>query len=158
MATYDNAKFHLDGASRGESAYIHIGFFLGWAVQRGFAGELLKNDSELSQLLERFRRREVTGPQLLEQAVDGVLDDQSLNPEGCRFADYYYTTGRWLPSYYHDYREIFPEFRGRVAPPSADTSDNFEKMARRIDTVYEEWVRLGRPLKPVRKKPWWKIL
>jgi hypothetical protein len=56
MAVYDKAKWHVEGDFPKDlptyQGYVHIGFYLGWAVERGFAGELLTDD--FADEVERF--------------------------------------------------------------------------------------------------------
>src|SRR5436190_13495102 len=91
MAVYDKAKWHFEGDfPKGlpiYQSYVHIGFYLGWAIDCDLVGELLTDD--FAEEVAQFRSGKITGPRLL-QITDGVLDDQMLSDEGNRFtADYY---------------------------------------------------------------------
>jgi hypothetical protein len=109
--------------------YVHIGFYLGWAVERGFAGSLLIED--FAQELEQLRTGKITGPRLLE-ITDGVLDDQMLSDAGNRFtADYYES------DYVADYADVFSS--EETLYHVQDTPTNFAKIRGKLDARLEEW-------------------
>ena len=84
---YDKAKYHYDGDFPTdlpyEQAFVHTGMFLGWLIDRGLvSGEFMEDTSEL---IEGFRARDVTGPEIYE-SWDGALVDDMLSAEGNAFA------------------------------------------------------------------------
>jgi len=133
MSVYDKAKWHFEGDYPKElppsHAYIHIGFFLGWAIERGLAGSLVTEDfaSEREQLLAR----KITAPRFLE-ITDGVLDDQMLSEEGNRFAAECYND-----DYLAIYEAAFPGLKSLYYVD--DTWENYEKVKKRLDLFFERW-------------------
>ena len=140
MAVYDKAKWHFEGdfpkSLPIEQAYVHIGFYLGWAIERGFAGSLLVED--FAEELAQFRARKITGPRFL-QITDGVLDDQMLSEEGDHFTAAYYEDSD--DGYFFDYPAMFPEAQSIYHVE--DTFENFTKIKKMLDMRYEAW-KVGR--------------
>src|ERR1051325_3589570 len=88
---YDRADFDYsterEPLPKGHAA-THIGLFLAWAIMNG-----LENDwhhQRSAALLEKLRRREITGRQFFEAACGDRFSERDLNPEGNAFAEYYY--------------------------------------------------------------------
>jgi hypothetical protein len=133
MSVYDKAKLHFEGDYPKDlpitHAYVHIGFFLGWAIERGLAGTLLTED--FADELGQFRARKITAPRLL-QITDGVLDDQMLSEEGNHFAADCYDD-----DYLAIYEAAFP--RLKTLYHVDDTWENFEKLKSRLDRRYDVW-------------------
>ena len=133
MTVYDKAKWHFEGdfpkGLPATQAYVHIGLYLGWAIERGFAGELLVED--FSDELEQFRTRKITAPRLL-QITDGVLDDQMLSEEGNRF-----TAECYDDDYLAIYEAAFPRLESLYHV--ADTWENFEKLKVRLNVRFDAW-------------------
>ena len=136
MAVYDKAKWHFEGdfpkslpISQG---FVHIGFFLGWIIDRNLEGPLLTDD--FADEVAQYRARKITGPRLL-QITDGVLDDQMLSEEGDRFtADYYEDHDG---GYFADYPATFP--KAETIYHVEDSVDNFEKIRKKLDARYAAW-------------------
>jgi hypothetical protein len=136
MAKYDDASWHYGGdfpRDLDESrACTHIGMFLGWAVDNSLEGDLLR--SEFASDLERFRKREITGGQLLRMCCDEKLTDDDLNPETSAFARDYYESDRYL----EDYAEVF----GDEVPTLyhvEDTWQNYSKIKQVLDRRFADW-------------------
>ncbi len=150
--SYDRADF--DYSTEAEPlpkghAGTHIGMFLAWAVLNGLEGDSHRQHS--GELLERLRRREITGRQFFEAGGKERFAEKDLNDEGNRFAQHYYVdaAGR-RGAYFTDYKQVLA-----AGLPSfwhvADTWENYEKIAAVITRRYEEW-KSPRP-----RKRWWQF-
>jgi hypothetical protein len=148
---YDRADFDYsteqDPLPKGHAA-THIGMFLAWAVLNE-----LENDwhrQRAPALLEKLRKREITGRQFFEAACGDRFSERDLNPEGNEFAAWYYVddAGQRGP-YFSDYKRILA-----AGLPSfwhvRDTWDNYEKLAPAISKRYQNW-------KNPPKKRWWQF-
>ncbi len=150
--SYDRADFDYstedDPLPKGHAG-THIGMFLAWAVQNGLEGEFHHERS--AGLLDRLRRREITGRQFFEAACGDRFSERDLNAEGNAFAQYYYVdeAGQRGP-YFADYKRTLA-----AGLPSfwhvADTWYNYEKVAAVISRRYDEWKN------PPRKRRWWQF-
>jgi hypothetical protein len=133
MSVYDKAKWHFDGEFPKDlpttQAYVHIGFFLGWAIDRGFAGSLLLDD--FTEEVRQYKIGQITAPRLLE-ITDGVLDDQMLSEEGNLFASHYYQDG-----YLAEYPSLFPKKASTYHVE--DTLENILKVKKHLDSRYNTW-------------------
>jgi hypothetical protein len=136
MAKYDDMKWHAGGEFPPElppqSAATHIGMFLGWAIDRGFEGELL--DEQFPEVLRRFRQRQATGREALLVCCDGKLIDDFLNNEGNAFARAYYETDMYVD----DYADVL----GDDVPTLFHVEDdwaNYARIKERLDRRYAEW-------------------
>ncbi len=148
---YDRADFDYSTDDqplpKGHAA-THIGMFLAWAVNNGLENEFYRHRSP--ELLERLRRREITGRQFFEAACGDRFSERDLSPEGNAFAETYYSdqTGE-RGAYFEDYRKVLA-----AGLPSfwhvADTWDNYDKLAQVISTRFDRW-------KNPSKKRWWQF-
>jgi hypothetical protein len=148
---YDRADFDYSTEDqplpKGHAA-THIGMFLAWAVLSGLENEYHRHRSGV--LLEKVRRREITGRQFFEAACAEKFSERDLSPEGNAFAEHYYRdpAGERGP-YFDDYKKTLA-----TRLPSfwhvADTWENYEKIAPVITRRYEHW-------KQPRKKRWWQF-
>ncbi len=129
-------------------AATHIGMFLAWAVLHNLENEYHRQRS--AALLERLRRREITGAQFFLAACGERFSERDLSPEGNAFAEYYYADQSGERGAY------FQDYRGLLAKglPSfwhvADNWENFDKLAPVITQRYETWKQ------PARKR-WWQF-
>ena len=129
-------------------AGTHIGMFLAWAILHGLESDTHRQRS--GELLEKVRRREITGRRFFEAACPGKFSEQDLNEEGNAFAGHYYTdTAGKRGAYFSDYKRALA-----AREPSfwhvADTWDNYERIAAVIDQRFEQWQH------PPRKR-WWQF-
>ncbi len=133
MAVYDKAKWHFGGDFPKDlppyQGYVHIGLFLGWALDRGLEGALIRRD--FADELSSYRAGKITATRLL-QITDGVLDDQLLSEEGNRFAESYYEA-----SYLSEYCDLFPD--AATCYHVQDTVDNARIVKVALDSRYEAW-------------------
>jgi hypothetical protein len=136
---YDKAKWHHDGVFPGAldffQAHVHIGMMLGWLIDRDFISDSFRED--FADSIAAFKRREMTGPQVLEQAC-GCLNSEMLDDDGNDFVGDYYN--RQGASYFHDFEEILS-----AGLPSCyhveDNWANYELLKARIDMRYDRWLR-----------------
>jgi len=133
MKVYDKAKWHKEEIAHNKQlAYVHIGFFLAWCLNRGFAGQLFTDDAD--EDFQHFIKGKITGPQLIE-LLDGVLDNEMLNDEANEFAEMYYD------NYLDQYEQIFQKDGGFYS--ILDTNENYNRAEKLIDKLYSEWSRLN---------------
>ncbi|MES2570639.1 MAG: hypothetical protein V4710_11375 [Verrucomicrobiota bacterium] len=136
MPVYDKAKWHFEGDFPKSlpiyQGYVHIGFFLAWAIERDLAGALLTDD--FAEEVAQFRSGEISGPRLL-QITDGVLDDQMLSDEGNRFTLAYYED--LDDGYFTDYPATFAKEESIYHVQ--DTRENFAKIRKKLDARFDAW-------------------
>src|SRR5690349_9428607 len=136
---YDKAKYHYGGSFPKElpeeQAFVHTGLYLGWLIERELYSKEFGEES--GELLDRFRAREITGPEVYE-SWDGCLLDSMLSPEGNEFSrDYFdFDRGRFLT----DYAEVLATGLPTLFHV-ANTWDNYDRLRERLDQRYEEWRR-----------------
>ena len=133
MPIFDKAKWHTEGkfpvGLAPEQGSVHIGFFLGWVVERGMESDLMKED--FADDLAQFRTGKISAPRLL-RITGGVLDDQLLDEEAVAFASDYYEA-----SYVDDYLRAFPEVES--AYHVSDTPESFVRARAFLDRAYSSW-------------------
>ena len=133
LKVYDKAKWHYEGDFPPDldtrQAFIHTGMFAGWLMDHDMIAE------DFAPEAERFKRREITGPQSYE-IWDGGLDEDMLTVEGNQFAKDYYddTKGKYLDDYAEILAQGLPSFYHVQA-----TWENYEKIKHRIDQRYNAW-------------------
>ena len=115
----------------------HIGMYLAWVITRGLEGELHREESPES--LEDVRQRRMTGREFLIRRCDTRFWEDDLSDLGNQFTRDYYAAES-PPGYFDDYDECLA-----VGLPSqyhvADTWENFDLIAARIDERFSEWRR-----------------
>jgi len=131
---YDKTKYHSDGTFPRElptfQGGVHIGFFLGWAVNHNKISHSFR--TEAAEELARFRRGELTAAQLLEITGETLSSDE-LDRVGNAFARDYYGSGK----YFEDYGEIICA-NLPTAYHVADTPENFAATCAMIDRRFAE--------------------
>lgn len=148
---YDRADFDYSTEDqplpKGHAA-THIGMFIAWTIEHGLENDFHRQHS--AELLEKLRRRELTGRQFFEAVCGDQFAEKDLNPEGNSFASWYYADeagNRRL--YFADYKETLAK-----KLPSfwhvADTWENYDRIAPIITRRYGEW-------KNPPKKRWWQF-
>jgi hypothetical protein len=149
---YDRADFDYSTENSplpSGHAATHIGMFLAWIVANGLENDYHRAHS--APLLERLRRREITGRQFFEAACREQFSERELNVEGNAFAEFYYrdSAGQRGP-YFADYKTLLAN-----SLPSfwhvADTWENYDRLAPVISQRFENWKN------PPPKKRWWQF-
>jgi hypothetical protein len=148
---YDRADFDYSTDDqplpKGHAA-THIGMFLAWAAANGLENEFHRQRS--AALLERLRRREITGRQFFEGACGEKFSEKDLSPEGNAFAESYYKTPAGERGvYFDDYKKVLA-----AGLPSfwhvADTWAHYDQIAPVISKRFAEW-------KHPPRKHWWQF-
>ena len=135
---YDLAKDHFLGQFPSslpiEKAYLHIGIYLGWIVDRKLYSEYF--EEEAATEIFRFNRREI-GPIVLSEIWDGRLSHELFSNDGNLFTYYYYAGG----IYKKDYINILAD-----SAPSLyhveDTWENYGKISQKINDRFMDWKKL----------------
>jgi hypothetical protein len=149
---YDRADFDYSTEEqplpKGHAA-THIGMFLAWAVLHGLESDFHRLHS--AELLERLRRREITGRQFFEAACQEKFATKDLGVEGNAFAEHYYRDDAGeRGAYFTDYKQTLAK-----GLPSfwhvADTWENYDRLAPVITRRFEEWKN------PAPRKRWWQF-
>lgn len=134
---YDKAKYHYEGRFPSnlpkKQAFVHTGLFVAWLAHNN----LLTGDITASfrEEIASLRKREMS-PAGLYELLDGVLSDDMLNEVGRAFTEAYFDfeTGQYL----NDYEEVLcPGLRGFFYV--ADTWENYDRIAARIDSRFQGW-------------------
>ena len=137
---YDNAKTHFLGnfpeSLPIEQAYVHIGMYLGWIIEKELYSEFFEEEAEIQ--IFRFRRREISCT-ILSEIWDGYLGFELFNREGNMFTYYYYGGGL----YRGDYDEILVKNLPSIYHVD-DSWENYEKITNRIDMRYSDWKKIVR--------------
>lgn len=135
---YDRAGWHSEGdwpnGLPRSQACVHAGLFLGWVIDRGLVSAAFAGD--FPQLLEAFRSRRKTGPQVYALA-GGILASDMLSDVGNAFARAYYDleSGHFLAEYEALLASSLPS-----AYHVADTWPNYEKLRAHLDARFDAWV------------------
>jgi hypothetical protein len=136
---YDKAKYHFRGnfpeALPIEQAYVHIGMYLGWVIERDLYSEFFLEESE-TQII-RFKRRELSCT-VLSEIWDGHLGSELFSDQGNMFTYYYYGGG----IYRKDYEKLLMKGDMPSLYYVEDSFENFGKLITRIDERFEEWERI----------------
>jgi hypothetical protein len=136
----DDVRRHLELSTRRANvsrttAAVPMGFFLGWAVQRGMTSAEIEDQRRPE--LAAVRRHALTGPQLIDR-LGGVLNSCWLNEELVRFCTRYYCrSGRYYPDFAHVFGRDVVESRSMYSV--RDTWRNQEKMSAVLDLRLGAW-------------------
>ncbi|MGO3183428.1 MAG: DUF7832 domain-containing protein [Aequorivita sp.] len=133
---YDDYKWHTANDFPNdlpkEAALIHMGIFMGWILDKGFEGELLKE--HFNEQIKQFRNREITGSKFLQLCCDYKLVSEDLNDRANSFAKSYYSTG----TYFDDYVDHTDDKNETIFHES-DSWENYYKMKEVIEQRFQEW-------------------
>jgi hypothetical protein len=136
---YDNAKTHFLGNFPKnlpiEQAYVHIGIFLGWVIDRDLYSEYF--EEEASNQVFRFKRREISCT-ILSELWDGYLGFELFSDHGNLFTYYYYGGGL----YYQDYQRVLVKTLPSIYHVT-DSWENYEKMKACMDLRFQDWKKLA---------------
>jgi len=141
MDVYDKAKWHYGGDFPEDlddfQGYVHTGMFLGWLIDQDLVSARFK--SEYPNEVKLFRERELTGAQVYQQCLDGVLMLEDINEIGNRFGIFYFNMDNG--EYLMDYENILG-----INLPSLyhvkDTWENYYKLKEMLDSKFDEWQKL----------------
>jgi len=141
---YDKAEYHYGGdypeGLPEEQAFVHTGLYLGWVIDRGLYSEMFR--AQAAGLIEAFKARQLTGPQVFEQ-WDGCLLSDMLSDEGNAFSRAYFDfdRGRFLK----DYDELLSGGLQSLYHVE-DSWENYDRLRQRVDERFDAWRRgRGRP-------------
>jgi len=136
LLVYDKAKNHFLGQFPTdlpmEQAYIHIGVFLGWVLEKELYSSAFED--EAGHQILRFLNKDISCA-ILSAIWDGYLGEDLLNEDGNRFAKYYYQSGKYL----EDYKSLLVEDTTNTIYHVKDSWENYEKMSNMIDKRFDEW-------------------
>lgn len=127
-----------------ENAFMHIGVFLGWVIERELYSELFADEGDTQ--IFRFLNHNLSCV-LLGTVWDGCVSYEQLNSEGLGFAIEYYEGGQYLV----DYKEVLAKNKQSLFQVK-DTRMNYERMRDVLDLRFAEWKK-----KKGRVKAWNKV-
>lgn len=158
--SYDRADWHYGGDFPDDLEPVHgathIGMFLGWAIKRGFVGEL--HTEEDADAVAAVRDGSLSGRDFLMERCDERLTAEDLDDEGNRFAAAYYDAryfedceacvGDGLSSLYH----------------VEDSPANRAKVEAMLDQRFAVWRATSTQAAKLRaarqsrgeRRPWWR--
>jgi len=134
---HDKAEYHFESCDEREldhhQAHVHTGFYVGWLVRNKLLAK--KWSKKIANGVQAFLAGDFTGPELYA-GWGGELTDKMLSDEGKAFTASYFDfdDGKFLD----DYQELLAcavESEFHVA----DSWENFEKLAARIDARFAQW-------------------
>lgn len=144
MSDFDRAEWHFGAEDfprdlKKFQAYVHIGFYLGWLVDRNLAAESLVE--EFSAEIKKFKEKKITAPQMAKSTYEGGLSGDLMNDDGYGFSRHYYEDGQY-------FTDLETEFKADKLPTLyhlPDSEANFERTKKFLDEAYQNWVKGGRP-------------
>ena len=151
MSTYDNASWHYGGDFPEElpekNGATHTGMFLNCCISNHLISKEFKEDTEDG--IEKIKRREITGAELVMDFMDGKFSEYDLNDMGNAFAQDYYKDetdfGNRFSSFADDYVNLFDtkaeenDYDYETFYHIEDTYENYDLMKQVIDYRFEEW-------------------
>jgi hypothetical protein len=136
MANIDRADWHYGGQYPKdlppENGGTHIGMYLAWVINRDLGSEELKE--YVAAKLPAFRRREITGRDLLLTELDEKFFSSLLSEEGQAFTAAYYESDQYV----EDYAEALALDLESVYHVK-DSWENYDVIARQLDQRLEAW-------------------
>lgn len=151
MPTYDNASWHYGGDFPEElpekNGATHTGMFLNWCINHHLISKEFNEDTEDG--IDKIKRREITGAELVMDFMDGKFSEYDLNDMGNAFAQDYYKDetdfGNRFSSFADDYVNLFDakaeenDYEYETFYHIEDTYENYDLMKQVIDYRFEEW-------------------
>lgn len=151
MSTYDNASWHYGGDFPEElpekNGATHTGMFLNWCINNYLISKEFKED--IKDGIEKIKRREITGAELVMDFMDGKFSEYDLNDMGNAFAQDYYKDEtdfvNLFSSFADDYVNLFDtkaeenDYEYETFYHIEDTYENYDLMKQVIDYRFEEW-------------------
>lgn len=115
-----------------ENAFMHIGVFLGWVIERELYSELFADEGDTQ--IFRFLNQNLSCV-LLGTVWDGCVSYEQLNEEGQEFARDYYEAGQYLI----DYKETLAKDKKSLFQVK-DNRMSYERMRDVLDQRFAEWL------------------
>jgi len=144
---YDDAAWHYEGDYPADlppqAAATHIGMYLAWLYLNDHCSEEAEDD--FAEELQALRARQITGGEYLRSVCDEKLTDDDLDADGNAFTLAYYQGKDNDSKYYDDYAATFGTSLGGDLYTVADTWENYDKLAQKLDARYNDWLQQGRP-------------
>jgi hypothetical protein len=136
MANIDRADWHYGGQYPKdlppENGGTHIGMYLAWVINRDLGSQELKD--YVAAKLPAFRRREITGRDLLLTELDEKFFSSLLSEEGQAFTAAYYESDQYV----EDYAEALALDLESVYHVK-DSWENYDVIARQLDQRLAAW-------------------
>ena len=136
MSNIDRADWHYGGQYPEdlptENGGTHIGVYLAWVLDRDLGSQELQE--HVAARLPAFRRREITGRDLLFTELDEKFFTSLLSEEGLAFTAEYYESNRYV----EDYAELLADGLESVYHVE-DSWDNYDKIVPRLDERLAAW-------------------
>lgn len=148
---YDKAKWHYSGDFPKDldsfQGYVHTGIFLGWLIESNLVSVEFENENKKE--IDRFKKRQLTGPNLFQVCCDGVLLLEDISELGNRFALAYFDFETGL--YLKDYERILLQQNKPTLYHIEDNWYNYFKIKKVLDHRYSYWTNLNN------QKPFWEL-
>ncbi|AZQ62064.1 hypothetical protein EI427_07365 [Flammeovirga pectinis] len=116
-----------------DQAYLHIGIFIGWAIEKDFLDE--EFNDEFFSLFIRFKNRDITSI-ILAETLDGVVEIDFFNTKAQDFVRNYYSSGEYV----HDYKNILGKSLDSIFHVE-DSWKNYDTMKAIIEKKYMLWLK-----------------
>jgi hypothetical protein len=116
-----------------QQAYLHVGMFLGWVIDRGLYSEFFREETETQ--MRRFQSGSISCI-ILGEIWDGIVSYEQLSAEAQAFARSYYASGMYL----QDYRKTLAQKKQSIYQVE-DTPANYQTMRAQLDLRYAEWTK-----------------
>lgn len=148
---YDDVSWHCGGDFPEElepkNGATHTGMFLKWCIIRNYISKEFEEDYFAE--IEKIKRNEITGAELIVDFMDGKFSPTDLNETGNAFAkDYYVDETNFadrFSSFATDYLNLFDsiaeesDYEYETFYHIEDTYENYNLMQQIIDHRFEEW-------------------
>lgn len=134
---YDDAKSHFKDLNKFPQdlpivqAYVHIGFYMGWVIEKELFSEYFEDES-IVQIL-RFNNRQISCT-VLSEIWDGELGSDLFSKIGNEFTEYYYRSGKYLD----DYHKVLAEKEQSIYHVD-DNWSNYDTVKAVIERRFEKW-------------------
>lgn len=131
MAWHQNPVLEqgLDDAQAG----THIGFYIGWLVERDLLA--IHHMQAHAEALQRFKRRQVTGRDILIEVLHEGFSEDDLNADALVFTEQYYDSSGL---FFKDYLEVFAiEVNQFYAVEHS--WNHFDRIAAQLDQRFQAW-------------------
>ena len=134
---YDDIKWHINDDFPSnlsqDAALTHMGMFLGWGIEMGLESDLLKSNFQAE--LNKFKKRELKGSQIVKLCCDSKITSDDLNDRGNQFAEKYYSQ-----KYFDDYANLSDDNNESIFQ-EPDTWDKFNQIKNIITKRYNKMIK-----------------